>query len=247
MGDLQTFGAAIDGAEVEAGLIAFLERWMPTYLGWAKRLKDPTDTIWQPEPGNPDPAQAAWGFASIASYQVVHQANDKWPEDQLPMFLIYSRGLGEPPRMQGDGTVSGRFLVIVTAIAEGIDAADSKALARLYATAARVAMTQHPDLDDLAAPPADDEGEGGLELVSHENYQIRRGVEADRDLMGVSDGYLIDVPAILNANGGVPDPLEDPTVPPDDPPTVQTHQVDVDADEGDVVGSLRRSGFFPDE
>lgn len=240
MTDAAIFGLAVDGAEVEAGLLSFLQRWMPTYLGWAKRLKDPDDTIWQPTPGSDDDAIAAWGFASIASYQVVHQANDKWPEDQLPMFLVYSRGLGEPPRQEGDGTVRGRFLVILTAIAEGIDAADSKALARLYATAARVAMLQHPGLDGLA----DASTEGGLQLVSHENYQIRRGVEAERNLMGVSDGYLIDVPSILNANGGVPDPLEDPTVPPDDPVTIQTHDVDVDADKGDVVGSLTQSGFF---
>lgn len=244
MGDLQTFGTAIDGAEVEAGLIAFLKRWMPTQLGWAKRLKDPTDATWQPSAGDADPAQAAWGFASIASYQVVHQANDKWPEDQLPMFLVYSRGLGEPPRTEGDGTIRGRFLVILTAIAEGIDAADSKALARLYATAARGAMLQHPGLDGLGGG-GDDAG-GGVEWVSHENYQIRSGVEAERNLMGVSDGYLIDVPAILNADGGPREPLEDPTVAPADPPTVQTHEVDVDADKGDVVASLHDSGFFPD-
>lgn len=161
------------------------------------------------------------------------------------MLLAYSTGLAEPPRAEGDGSISGRFLVLLSAIAQGIDAGDSKALARMYATAARTAILQHPGLDGFAG----DGSEGGTEWASHANYQIRKGVEADRNLMGVTDGYLIDVPQILNRDLGIREPAADPTVVPDDPPTVDPAKKDVavDADRGDVVGSLRDHGFFGNE
>lgn len=238
-------GTAIDGQEVEEALLAFLLRWIGapgfTYLAWAKSVKDPTDAIWAPKPGNADPAQEAFGFASVRTYSVKHLANEKWPEDQLPMYLAYARGLAEPRGSEGDGNLSGRFAVVLTAISSGFDDADAKRLARLYATAARGALLQHPGLasdlhpDGFGGPAPD---QGGAVWADHSNFEITRGVEAERSLMGVSDTYLIPVGSMLNFNLGVSEPFTDPTTVPPDPPVV--------AEGGGqaVVGRLDESGFF---
>lgn len=232
---MTVYGQIVDGAEVEAALLAHLRAWMPAYVAEVKRQKDPDDEIWPPSAGRP------LGLEPINSYTVVHEANEKWPENHLPMLLAYCPGLGEPPMAEGDGTYSGRFQVILTAIASGIDLADTKALARLYASAARAAILQHPALGGFAA-------EDGIDWVGHENYRITKGVEAERNLMGVSDTFLIGVAQILNRDAGPRQPFVSPTDPPDDPLAVpDEHPVVAEGGGSAVVEQLTAHGFFNNE
>jgi hypothetical protein len=247
------FGTAIDGAEVEVALLAALRKWIGppgfTYLAWAKHEKDPTDAIWAPKPTGSGEPWESLGIGEIRSYSVTHFANEKWPEDQLPMFLAYSRGLAEPPASQGDGTVTGRFLVVLTSISSGQTMGDAKALARLYATAARGALMQHPGLasdaypDGFGGPELD---QGGIVWADHSNFEISRGVDAERSLMGVSDTYLVPVGNLLNFNAGVQEPFATPADVPPMPTVVKEGGAiaEVTGEPGDVVASLREHGFF---
>lgn len=244
------FGVALDGAEVEVALLAALQRWLGppgfTYLNWARRLKDPGGTIWPVDAGTPE---REVGVPKIRTYSIVHFANEKWPEDQLPMFLAYSRGLVEPPVSEGDGRISGRFVIVLTAISSGQTEADAKALARLYATAARGALLQHPGLvsdaypDGFGGPQAD---EGGITWGDHANFAITKGVEAERNLMGVSDTFLVSVGNLLNFHAGVREPFAAPDEIPELPTTVKEGGgiAEVTGEPGDVVASLTDSGFF---
>lgn len=251
----EIYGTAIDGAEVEEALLAFLRQWVGppgfTYLAWAKQVKDSASTRWTPKPSAEEPVKSL-GFKGIRSYSVVHLANEKWPEDQLPMLLAYSRGLASPPKVEGDGTISGAFVVVLTAISSGQKMADAKALARLYATAARGAITQHPDLaselypEGFGGPRPDD---GGVIWADHQNFQISKGVKAERNLMGVSDTYVIGVGELLNLHKGGPSPLDTPDEVPD--PLVTIKEGGAQAETGlepvDVAQSLRDNGFFREE
>jgi hypothetical protein len=199
------FGPAIDGSDVEAALLAHLELWMPTHLPAMMRRKDPGKTLW------PN------GVKREITYSVKHAANEKWPEDQLPMLLAYSPGMSADPHMRGDGLMDADYVCVLTAIASGVDIADTKALARLYSSAAREAVLQHPALGDFAAQ---------VRMHAERNFPITRGVEAERNLMGVSVPFTISVEGILNRDSGVREPLEDPDTPPPDAPVVKEPSVE---------------------
>jgi hypothetical protein len=222
---MSVFGTTIDGSDVEAALLRHLRAWMPTYRAELLRQKDPAEEIWANRDNVPE----------IQSYTVVHEANEKWPEDHLPMLLAYSPGLGQPPRGEGDGTFSGRYLCILTAIASGKGMADTKLLARLYASAARLAVMQHPGLNGGEAD-ADFTNGDGVAWIDHQNYPITKGVDAERNLMGVSDTYLIGVDQILNRDGGPLAPLDNPEEIPDEWPSVG-------AGKGSVVAELGETFF----
>ncbi len=191
---MSIFGDNIDSADVEEALLTFLREWMPTYITEIVRQKDPAGTIW------PN------GVAAVRSFTVVHAAEEKWPEDQLPMLLAHSPGLAEEPEAQGDGTVSAKYACGLSAIASGSTLAMTKALARVYGSAARMAILQHEGLGGFAE---------GVEWKDERLFPVVQGVEAERNLMSVSGMYVIEVAQVLNRDGGPREPLEPPYTEPD--------------------------------
>lgn len=218
------YGEILDSADVEAALIAHLRAWMPATIQYVRKIKDPTGEKW-PE-----------GVAEIREYGVSHAAAaaHKWPEDQLPMAVAQSPGMEDAPVVEGDGNVAATYGIVLTVIASSITMEDAKELARLYASAARLAIMQNPALDAGTGVPFAEHVSMGAER----NVQIRRGVEVERNLMAVSVPYLIGVPTILNVTAGPVELPEDPEVEPPDWPTVK-------AGGGSAkVDSLTESGFF---
>jgi hypothetical protein len=218
------WGPVTDGADVEAALVAHLRHWMPAAAQYVRRAKDPDNTLW--------PA----GIADIREYGVSHAdaAAQKWPEDQLPMLIAQSPGMEGDPFTEEEGNVSAVYGVVLSAIASSVTIADAKALARLYASAARLAIIQHPSLDAGT----------GVAFASHvaqgaeRNGQVRRGIEGERNLMVCSVPYLIEVPTIMVAEGGpreVPDDIE--VEPPEDP-------IVKEGGASATVDALTESGFF---
>jgi hypothetical protein len=232
MTDLAVFGPSIDSSDVEAAMLAFLPKWMPTYVERQRRRKDPEAKRWALDAIEPP-----------RSYRVTHLATEKWPEDQLPCIIVRSPGMIADPDVNGDGSVDGTFGLTLFAIAEGIDEEDSKLLSRLYGRAAAEAIMQHPDLASDAFPDGFASHTG---MGAEENAPLTRGVEAERSLAVVSIRFAVVVQAMMSVWGGPAEPLPDPTKEPADPHVGKTTHIAVDQG-ADKVALLRDGGSFFEE
>lgn len=219
------FGASIDGDDVEAALLAHLRKWMDSYVGNVVREKDPTSVLW-PE-----------GVAPVTEYSVKHASAENWPAERLPMLLAHCPGFGAPPKREGDGRVTGYFLVHLSAIAQGVDIADTKKLARLYATAATMAVLQKPDLGGFANETL---------WMDQNNFGLAKGQEAERALMAVANTFLIEVTGIMDLTAGPDAPLENPSESPGERPVAKTVGEEVRPGKA-AVDLLREGGHFDPE
>lgn len=235
LGDL--FGATIDGGDVEAALLAHLKLWMPTYLPDAVREKDPDKKLWPGGVGNP----ADTGKASVLpvrEFTVKHAADDNWPAEQLPMLLAHAPGHGKATSREGDGRLTGHFLVNLSAIASGGGIDDTKLLARVYSNAAIKAIMQKPDLGGFAEE---------VEWLDSKNMRPP-GAEKERSIMSVVNVLLITVPGILNLGAGPDEPLPDPETSPGERPVVKEGGASADVRPGQAaVDRLRQGGHFEPE
>jgi hypothetical protein len=212
---MTVFGRIIDGDDVEAAAIAHLKAWMPTYVAEVVRQKDPAKTLWPK------------GIEPVAEFALVHAANENWPEDQLPMLLFYSPGLADEPIVREDGLTDATYRLTVTSIASGFDTADAKRLGRVYASAAMMAMMQHPALGDFEAE--------SVRWTDLQQFPITRGLEAERNLMAVAAMYEIVVAGVMNRNAGVPAPLAEPEKAPDEWPIIGEDDTDVEVELADEL------------
>lgn len=221
---MSVWGDLLDGADVEAALIAHLRHWVPAASAYVRKQKDPDETKW-PE-----------GIAPIREYGVSHAdaAAQHWPEDQLPMLIAQSPGMEDDPVVEEGGRVSATYGVALSAIASSITEEDAKELARLYASAARLAIMQAPQLDAGTGDFFADHVKMGRER----NGQVRRGVEGERNLAICTVPYLIAVPQIMDVSGGPITAPEDPEVEPEDFPKVK------EGGGSATVDALTEAGFF---
>lgn len=221
---MSVWGPILDGADVEQALIAHLRHWVPATSAYVRKQKDADGTKW-PE-----------GIASIREYGVSHAdaAAQRWPEDQLPMLIAQSPGMEDDPFVEEGGRVSATYGVALSAIASSITEEDAKELARLYASAARLAIMQAPQLDAGTGDFFADHVKMGRER----NGQVRRGVEGERNLAICTVPYLIAVPQIMDVSGGPITAPEDPEVEPEDWPTVK------EGGGSATVDALTEAGFF---
>lgn len=233
-GDL--FGISIDGDDVEAALLAFLKEWMPTYLPAIVREKDPDKKLWPGGVGNPEENGGIAAVLPVEEFTVKHASAENWPEERLPMLLAHCPGFAAPPVRHGDGKIDVTFLVNLSAIASGGDIGDTKKLARVYASAANLAIVQNPDLGGLV---------NATDWVNMSNFPITRGIEAERSLMAVANSYVIEVAGILDATAGPDAPLEEPDESPGPRPKVKKDGGSADIRPGAAaVKRLRDGGSF---
>lgn len=221
---MSVWGDLLDGSDVERALIAHLKFWMPAATAYVRKKKDPAEEKW-PE-----------GIAPIREYGVSHAdaAAQKWVEDSLPMLIAQSPGMETDPVVEEGGRVSATYGIVVSAVASSVTTEDAKELARLYASAARLAIMQNPQLDAGTGDFFADHVKMGAER----NGQVRRGVESERNLMVVTIPYLIAVPQILDVSGG-------PLIPPEDPEEEAPEFPTVKEGGGSAtVDALTESGFF---
>lgn len=218
------WGPILDGADVERALIAHLRHWMPAAADYVRRVKDPDGKAW------PD------GISEIREYGVSHAdaAAEKWPEDQLPMLIAQSPGMEADPFTDGEGRVSAIYGVMLSAIASSVTMADTKELARLYASAARLSIIQNPQLDAGSGVAF----ANGIKMGAERNGQVRRGMEAERNLMICSVPYLIEVEDIMIVSEGPIEVPEDPTE--ELPPRPRVKEGGGSA----TVEALTEGGFF---
>lgn len=226
---MSVWGELLDGADVERALLAHLRYWMPSATAYVRKQKDPEAERW--------PEREDGTFVeAIREYGVSHAdaAAQKWPEDQLPMLIAQSPGMEEDPVVEEGGRVSAVYGVALSAIASSVTIEDAKELARLYASAARLAILQNPQLDAGTGDFFADHVRMGRER----NGQVRQGIEGERNLMVCTVPYLIAVPQILDISGGPLIAPEDPEAEIEDWPTVK------EGGGSATVDALTESGFF---
>lgn len=229
---MTVWGPILDGADVERALLAHLRHWMPAASAFVRKAKDPGAERW------PDRGDGTF-IEPIREYGVSHAdaAAQKWPEDQLPMLIAQSPGMEDDPVVEEGGRVSAIYGVALSAIAASVTAEDAKELARLYASAARLAIMQNPQLDAGTGDAFSDHVSMGRER----NGQVRRGIEGERNLMICTIPYLIAVPSILDVSGG-------PLIPPEDPEEEVPDWPLVKQGGGSAtVDALTESGFFDEK
>lgn len=220
------FGPSIDSSDVERAMQAHLEAWMDTHVAEIARVKDPKHERW-----------AAGAILPIKTYRISHLATpQKWPEDQLPTIVIGSMGETAKPRIEEDGKVVAKFGVAILCVATGFDEEDSRELSRLYSSAAREAIMQHPDLGEFA---------NGVEMGPESNSPVTKGVEAARSLHGCARPYTVEVEYVLDLLEGPAKPLPDPDDPPEDWPVVKEGGGSVEIRPGQkALEELRENGHF---
>lgn len=210
------YGQIWDATNVDHGLIHHLKLWIPTYLPYVLRQKEAQRAAW----GEP----ALWGaekpHAANITYTVRHAANEKYPEDQLPMFLAYCPGMKGAPHLAGDGNMRADFDVALTAIASGQEAANTRELAFLLMSAAQMAIMQHKGLSGLST-----EVQHGP--LSSRPFTIVGG-EKERSLLAIMLPLIISVQTVLNAQEGPTVPLAEPEEEPAEGPEVESTELTVE-------------------
>lgn len=224
---MSVYGPILDGSDVEQALIAHLRHWVPATSAYVRKQKDPDETKW------------AEGIAPIREYGVSHAdaIARKWPEDQLPMLIAQSPGMEEDPVVEEGSRVAATYGVLLAAVASSVTMEDAKELARLYSTAARLAIMQNPQLDAGTG----DHFASHIEMGRERYGQVRPGIEGERNLMIAWIPYLIAVPQIMDVSGGPINAPEDPEAEVPDWPTVK------EGGGSATVDALTESGFFEEK
>lgn len=124
----------ISASDLEAGVLAQLQLWLPSYLAEVDLQHGATvGTL---------PAPRAY---------VVSSEHEKMPEDQTPAILVRSPGTLSAPEAEGDGTYSARFALDVGIHLSAHGGPHALRLARLYVSALRALLVQQQLLDTIDA------------------------------------------------------------------------------------------------
>lgn len=204
------FGELHTGEDVEAAVTAFLKRWMMTYVAHAEERAG--DVL------GSHPAPRTWS---------VENRFDSFPEERLPIVLVIATGTSGTPLMDGEGYYRAKYGIGIATVASGKNRESARHNAMVYAAGVRTALLQKSSLETDWIKGIDWQGD------AYDNIPP----EDSRQLAAVRSAYLVDARAVVNGRMGLgqaaPNPPPDPTVPPEDWPTVQEFNITVD--QGDVV------------
>ena len=200
------FGPIFDGSVLTRAVLATLKAWFPTYIKEIELQRGYT-------PGEipaPKTYVERWAF-------------DSYPDDKIPAVIVVSPGMFEPPRRDGDGTVSGWWSVGVGIIAAANTEDNSERLAKVYGAGARMIMEQKGYLDES--------WEFNGCIVLDETYTDIPDIEQARTMRSVHVVSRVQVINMWDAFGGpaqpaAPDPVNQPG---SQWPDVQTTFIDIES------------------
>lgn len=186
MTDQQVFGRVVTGTDVERAVLDTLKAWMREYLAWVERHAE----------RSPRSLQMPRSWVSATEVE-------RWPEEQLPSVLVLNTGLAEPPERDGEGAFRASFAVGIAVIVSAKDRAETDELSKLYVTAIRAALLQHPSLGGFA---------DAVEWVD-ENYDALPagpGGSRRRQLAAGQVVFRVTVGDVLVSPGGPTAPRDNP-------------------------------------
>jgi hypothetical protein len=208
--DPTPFGAFLTRRDVEEAVKGHLQAWAPKYIAEVSRQKGRTAPL---------PALRNW--------TVIATGFEKWTADQLPMVLIQSSGLAEPPKAEGNGKIRGKYLVGVAAIVSAGNDDDTRRLSGEYFAALRAIMLQHPGLGGV-----DEDGNPGEPFAQGVTWQDEQfdqiPSESERTLAAAYGIFAVEVANIVDRFAGISRLEGDPADPSPMPPDVDLEGSDVD-------------------
>jgi hypothetical protein len=136
MSEANLYGRIVTPNQVEQAMAACVGEWINDYLGELERIE------------GYDVGVLARPKGTITASEFA-----KWPEDQVPLILVLSSGLGGAPRRaRGNGSYEAGWTVAVCAIVSDITEEATRRLAGAYAGAIRAAVMQHKMLTSSLYP-----------------------------------------------------------------------------------------------
>ena len=195
---MSLFGPFLTSADIRNGVLEHLQTWQATYLAAMERhLERDSQSL---------PLVRGWEMPPEIT---------KWPETQLPALIIFVGDSVGRPRMDGDGVISVKRAVEITAVCSAKSEEMGRDFASIYSLAAAAMVMQHPSISGLA------EGTTWQRVGT-------RILDADkrRTLAAEGNVFEIEVAGVLNARAGLAEPPEDPYDVPEFP-TIDETQVEV--------------------
>jgi len=189
------FGPIFSGEVLTQATLVTLKEWFPTYIheielqrGWTPKQIPPPRTYVE-----------RWHF-------------DTYPDEQLPIVVAVCPGMAEPPRTDGDGTMSGWWSLGIGVIAAANVEKNSERMAKVYGAAARAIIEQKSYLDNSW-------DFDGVQVLD-ESYQDVPDMEQSRTMRSAQVVCRIHVMNIMNRFAGpaypdVPDPSQPGAIWPD--------------------------------
>jgi hypothetical protein len=192
------FGRIVTGDDVETWCLDLFRRWTGTYLSEVERQHGLAAGFWaRPR-----------GFVRVLSF-------DKWPEDQLPVVMLVSTGVANPPERRGDGVYYARWIMGLGVLCSARSEQETHDMARHYIAAIRALVSQRPSLEGLAQ---------GVKWMDESYTPLP--YDDSRSLCAGQAIFQVDVDDVTTTLAGPATP-DDPLEPDTDPwavwPTVQTH------------------------
>lgn len=129
------FGPIVTPLDVENAVTATFVKWMPSYLAELERRTDRDAGVL--------PAPKSW--ATVGPELEKPSNSVGWPAG-----IVLSSGTLETPQRRGDGLYDVWFDIRVAVLVQGVSRQNASELAKLYATAAWLAVMQHPKPEGLA-------------------------------------------------------------------------------------------------
>jgi hypothetical protein len=128
------FGPLVIETDVDAAVVATLQRWLPTYLGRIRRERDGMARL-----------QAPRGESYSNALE-----DETFPDARLPAVLVTTARTEGQPAPNGNGIYSVAWTVVVSAIIGGRTHAETRDFAAIYGGCCRRALVHHPSLDGFA-------------------------------------------------------------------------------------------------
>lgn len=183
---LEIYGAFLDPSIIEKWVEDTMKIWAPAYVQEVKRQRGWDDL--------PD----IKGWSQMATL-------DKWPETQLPAFVLISPGLYDEPTRHGDGRYTARYSVATAVVCSGKDKLNTNKNAKAYSAVTRAVLLQHPSLGGHAA---------GITWLDERCDDLPS--EGSRTLGAGQNVFSVEVEGVIDASKGPANPPEDPTADPGD-------------------------------
>jgi hypothetical protein len=180
---VEVFGPIVDATAVERAVKDTLRDYMPDYLAEKERQEGVEEgSLILPK-----------GYITVNEMQ-------KWPEDRLPACLVVSPGMaGRNPKMEGDGTYRGWWLVGLGFVCIANNRERARELAKWYVAAGRTAILQHSSLGGFAED---------VSWTGEQNNDLPD--DADRTLAIGHATFEVEVRGLVNARKGKAAPSADP-------------------------------------
>jgi hypothetical protein len=134
MSSRSVFERIFSAHTLELAAINTLAAWFPTYLREVELQNDLVEN-------------------QIKSPRTYTTRNEftTFPEDQMPICVVVSPGLAEPPTAEGNGKMGGWYSLGVGVLASASTEEATNFLSKLYASAIRAIMLQKSDLGGVCS------------------------------------------------------------------------------------------------